>query len=127
MNPDTRSLMFRSGDAFLPARIRQFLRTYIVGGPTTTFYLNYWSVVHFMSGMLFAAVYHPFLFTSMKPTTELYLAGFLVHTLWELWQIVIGMSRPFLMAGNNNFLDVIIDTILFMAGIRLFIFLRNTV
>ncbi len=59
--------------------------------------------------------------------TELYLAGFLVHSLWELWQIAIGMSRPFLMSGNNNFLDLFVDTALFMTGVWLFVFLQNGV
>jgi hypothetical protein len=46
MQTDSQSLVYRSGDAFLPARIRQFLRTYLVGGPTSTFYLNYWPASH---------------------------------------------------------------------------------
>ena len=36
----------------------------------------------------------------------------MLHTLWEFWQIIIGMSRPYSLSGRSN----LIDTIVFMTG-----------
>ena len=40
----------------------------------------------------------------------------MLHTLWEFWQIIIGMSRPYSLSGRSNLIDTIVDTIVFMNG-----------
>lgn len=108
----------------MPANIRRFLQTYIIGNPRSTFYITYWSILHFLSGILFTGVYLWFRPSIATATTasfslnkEVVLYGFVAHTLWELWQIAIGMNRPFALSGNNNLVDICVDTVLFMAGI----------
>jgi len=41
---------------------------------------------------------------------------FIIHTLWELWQMIIGMANPMKLTGKSNLIDTIIDTLLFMGG-----------
>ena len=36
--------------------------------------------------------------------------------MWEFWQIIIGMSRPYSLTGRSNLIDTFVDTILFMSG-----------
>jgi hypothetical protein len=116
------SLVYRSGDAFLPHNIRGFLQTYLIGGPTSSFYITYWSIVHLLSGIAFALL---FLWVRPATSTEVYVYGLGVHTAWELWQIGIGMSRPFALSGPGSLVDIAVDTLLFMAGIWLALFLQN--
>lgn len=105
------SYMFRSGDLFLPNRIRKFLETFIYGSYNNTFYLTYWSVLHLLSGVLTA-----YIFKSYYKVKNPYWVGFWIHNTWEFWQIIIGMSKPLILIGHNNLVDTIVDTILFMIG-----------
>jgi hypothetical protein len=41
---------------------------------------------------------------------------FIIHTIWELWQILIGMSKPWKLTGHSNLIDIFVDTIVFMIG-----------
>ena len=41
---------------------------------------------------------------------------FVVHTLWELWQMLIGMSKPYKLTGRSNVVDTLMDTVFFMLG-----------
>ena len=41
---------------------------------------------------------------------------FIIHTIWELWQMLIGMSKPYKLTGRSNLIDTIMDTIFFMVG-----------
>ena len=36
--------------------------------------------------------------------------------MWEFWQMLVGMSKPYKLTGRNNLIDIIIDTIFFMLG-----------
>lgn len=110
----------------MPHNIRRFLRTYLIGNPRSTFYITYWSVLHLLSGILFTCVY--LWFRPFARNKEVALYGFVAHTAWELWQIAIGMNRPFALSGNNNLVDIGVDTILFMAGVGLaLLLLRNRI
>ena len=40
----------------------------------------------------------------------------IIHTIWEVWQIFIGMSKPFSLTGDNNSIDIFVDTAAFMLG-----------
>lgn len=102
--PVMRNWLYRSGDLFLPKRHVDALDTYLVGTDTSVFYLNYWTFLHFLSGVLFA-------WLTPYPR-DIYLQFFVVHTLWEIWQIAIGMT-PMNLRG---FVDTLVDTIAGMLG-----------
>lgn len=101
------SLLYRSGDAFLPPAIRQILTQYWVGDDHSLFYVNNWSLVHFASGILTAALTP----TAWNP----FLVGLVIHTVWEAWQIAIGMTR----LNTRGFIDIGLDTVWFMGGVWL--------
>lgn len=92
--------IYRSGDIWLPAPVVEVLDRYIVGDKTTLFYLNGWHINHFFSGVFFACLV--FWFRIPSPL----LTYIVVHTLWELWQIAIGMT-PLTLRGM---LDILVDT-----------------
>jgi hypothetical protein len=114
---DKDTLLYRSGDVFMPERIRRFLGTFVYGNYQTPVYITYWSFLHALSGILFAVLllqasqWIPYSH-SLNP----YSYGFLVHSAWELWQFAIGMNRPFQLRGHNGLIDIVMDTAFFMAG-----------
>lgn len=95
----------------MPKQIKKFLETFLFGSYDSYIYITYWSILHFISGILVAAV-----LVAKGHEKTLYWKGFLLHTLWEVWQVVIGMSKPWKLNGHNAFLDIVTDTILFMLG-----------
>ena len=99
--PILRNWLYRSGDIFLPRKYVDKLDKYIIGNDTSVMYLNYWSLMHLLSGVLFPS--------------ENYLYYFIVHSLWELWQIFIGMT-PLNLRG---FIDIIVDTLMGLLGMYL--------
>lgn len=113
---DKDGLLFRSGDFFFSREIRQFLHTFIYGSYESTIYITYWSVLHFISGILTSYV----LKTYMPYIIHSYVVGFILHSLWEVWQVYIGMSRPWNWKGHNGFTDLFLDTGLFMAGMYVY-------
>lgn len=98
----------------MPKKIRAFLETFLYGNYTTFIYITYWSILHFLSGIFTGVLFQRF---SVK---NVYWNGFLLHSAWELWQIMIGMSKPWNLIGHNGFVDICMDTILFMLGLALF-------
>lgn len=98
MNKD--SIFYKSGDAFLPPTVVGFLNTYIVGNDTSIYYINYWSIVHMISGMLFYII------------NGNVCTAFIIHTLWETWQLAINMTTP----GSRGAIDILNDTLFFMLG-----------
>lgn len=114
MNEDfIHRLIYSSGDIFLPAKIRDFLSIDLIGSSSKTFYISVWSIVHLLSGILVGSIYKYF---KDPLTKDYYLNMLLIHSTWEFWQILIGMSKPFRLSGRSNLMDTIIDTILFMIG-----------
>lgn len=109
------SFIYKSGDIWLPKNIVQFLHTYVVGNDSTLFYINYWHGMHFLSGILFGY------FFSFFPLQHPLYAYLLLHTLWEIWQLWIGMTRPNL----RGIIDILVDTFMGLAGLRFIIFLVN--
>ena len=103
--PTLEDILYRSGDVFLPKQVRTFLETYLIGGPTSIFYVSVWSFVHMLSGVLTAQF-----------VTSSYKTGFWIHTAWEYWQIFIGMTKYKTLRGA---LDIVTDTAFFMAGMVL--------
>jgi len=93
-------ILYRSGDVFLPKSVRDVLERYYVGSDTSLVYFTNWSLVHFFSGMVVAYF------------TKSYIKGFLLHSVWEFWQIII-RNTPLSLRG---LIDIGVDTIMFMLG-----------
>lgn len=119
-NERLKKIIYNSGDLFLPPSIKKVLDKDIIGSRKNTFYFSGWSIMHFISGIITGYIY--LLYTN-KPqnTNKYYYSMFIIHTIWELWQILIGMSNPLNITGHNNIVDIISDTIYFMLGCYLVI------
>lgn len=111
-------ILYSSGDVFLPESLKKFLAIDLVGDCRKTFYISNWSLVHLLSGILagYILIYFNFSKTGLLGTQEYYLKMFAIHTIWEMWQIFIGMSNPLRLTGRSNIIDILIDTLLFMTG-----------
>ncbi len=112
MDRSVETLVYRSGDLFLPKSVRTFLEYYHIGNDRTVLYVTNWSIVHFLSGILTGYVL-------IGWNVPYYTTGFIIHTLWEFWQIYIGMTPWKTPRGQ---MDIFVDTAMFMAG--MFLFLR---
>lgn len=92
----------KTGDLLLPKPVRRILETYIVGNDRSLLYMTYWSIMHFVSGALMVYFFD-----------ASYWNGFLIHTVWEVYQILVRNTPFHTLRGK---LDVVVDTTLFMAG-----------
>ena len=108
-----KEILYSSGDVFLPDKFKKILMYDIIGSHKNTFYVSGWSIIHFMSGLIFSVLYLFFNFNIKNYFKNL----FILHTCWELWQILIGMSKPYKITGSSNIIDTIIDTVLFMISV----------
>lgn len=112
------SLLYRSGDVFLPKRIRDFLETPIYGHYSKTkVYITYWSIMHLISGVITGIYLKEFL--NIQNLVSRLQFGILLHTIWELWQVYIGMASLSRLTGKNGLVDIILDTIFFIIGMLL--------
>jgi hypothetical protein len=118
--PTTNDLLFQSADLFLPTNIRQFLEYYYVGNDKSLFYLTNWSILHFVSGVLVTLF---LLKRSSHPTNKIILISFLIHTLWEVWQIYVKKTPIHTLRGQ---IDVFVDTLLFMIGVLVTLYFKNS-
>jgi hypothetical protein len=98
------NFLFHAGDLFLPRTVRDFLYTYIIGSNRTMFYISYWSVLHFISGIIVGLILD-------KPYNT-YTVAFIIHWMWEMLQVVSGMTP----ATGRGFVDFVTDTCMFMGG-----------
>ena len=105
-------IIYNSGDVFLPEKVKNVLGTDLIGNSKKIFYVSGWSIVHFINGIIIGYLYLYF-----KGDRRLYfLKMFIMHTIWECWQMLIGMAKPYKLTGRSNLIDTIMDTILFMLG-----------
>lgn len=109
---DWNKMIYNSGDFFLPKSVINILNLYIYNSKNNSFYINGWSFIHFLSGIFLGALY---LYLN-KSITFYYYNLFIIHTIWELWQMLIGMSKPWKLTGDSNLIDIFVDTIVFMFG-----------
>ncbi len=116
-----KKVIYNSGDVFLPERIKNFLKKDIIGSTNKTFYITWWSIIHFINGIIVGVLYLHYNYNKK----HYFLAMLSIHTLWEVWQIVIGMSNPMKTTGRGNIVDIIVDTLLFMLGAYLCFVLLN--
>lgn len=110
--PTIRDILFLSGDLFLPKSVRTVLEHYYIGNDRSLVYITNWSLIHFLSGILVAWG----LVTWYPKTTPLW-TGFLIHTMWEIWQLAV-QNTPWTLRG---IIDVGMDTLLFMLGMAAFL------
>jgi VanZ family protein len=106
------NIIYNSGDVFLPEKIKNILGTDLIGTSKKTFYVSGWSIVHFINGIIFGYLYLYFNYDVRLYTYKM----FIIHTIWEFWQMLIGMSKPYELVGRSNLVDTIMDTIFFMLG-----------
>jgi hypothetical protein len=102
---DWQKILFNSGDLFLPSAVKAFLETYWIGNDTSIFYVTWWTVIHVVSGLLIG-IY-------LKGSAHYYLYGFVIHSAWELWQILGKNTKYWTSRGQ---MDVLVDTVAFMGG-----------
>ena len=101
-------VLMLSGDLFLPKPLLNVLRTYLIGGPNTLFYIWVWSLMHFVLGVFVAYL--------LTDDPDAYWKGFWFHTLWEFWQIIVRNTEWNLRGA----IDTVVDTALFMGGLWVF-------
>jgi len=106
------NIIYNSGDVFLPENIKNILGKDLIGTSKKSFYVSGWSIVHLINGIIFGYLYLYFNYDIRFYTYKL----FIIHTIWELWQMLIGMSKPYKLTGRSNLIDTIMDTIFFMLG-----------
>lgn len=106
--PTLRDALFLSGDLFLPKSVRTVLEHYWIGSDRSLLYVTNWSIIHLLSGILIG-----YILTTHFPEESYYSVGFWIHTLWEVWQIVVKNTPYWTLRGK---LDVVTDTVLFMGG-----------
>ncbi len=111
-NIDLKHMLYNSGDFFLPSSLKHVLDKNIYMSQNYSFYISGWTVVHYLSGMLLGTIY---LYLG-KPLSFYYYMLFIIHTSWELWQVFIGMSKPWCLTGSSNLIDTFVDTLVFMFG-----------
>lgn len=110
MTGESGLFLFKSGDLFLPRRVLNYLEYYWAGNDSSLIYISNWTIVHFISGVLTAIILH--WYTFQDPI----LVSFLVHSIWEAWQIYGKNTKIGTMRG---FLDVLMDTLFYMIGVLL--------
>lgn len=118
------NMIYNSGDFFLPTPVKQILDKDIFGSSKKTFYFSGWSIIHFLSGVLFGYIYLYLGYTMTRSTY--YYKLFILHTIWELWQMLIGMSKPYNLTGGSNIVDTLFDTLYFMIGAHITYMLYTT-
>jgi hypothetical protein len=110
-NIDKNSLLYKVGDGFLGKSIRNFLDKQLLGEKNKTLiYINLWSIMHLFSGILV----YSFI------TTDIYQA-IVIHTIFELWQIYIGMTNVDIYGITDSFVDTLFFILGFYIAKRLFI------
>ena len=107
---DWEKILFNSGDLFLPTKVKRFLETYWIGDDSTIFYVTWWTLIHFMSGLIIGQfiknIYR-------KDIIKYYLYGFVIHSVWELWQIIGKNTKYWTLRG---IMDIFVDSVSFMLG-----------
>lgn len=104
----------RLGDLLVPDPINRGLSTYILGNDQTQLYISLWSVNHLLSGIFVG--YGLRYYTEIHTRKKRYMAGFILHTVWELFQIAVENTELTNLRGQ---IDVVMDTVLFMVGMML--------
>ena len=109
------NLLFRSGDLFLTGSIKKILDTVLIGSYESGWYISNWSMMHMISGIIVGFL--------LKTYKNPYLYGLIIHTIWELWQIFIGMSNAHnKLSGKSGLIDTIVDSLFFLLGMSIYFY-----
>jgi hypothetical protein len=112
MTETRKDILSRAGDAFIPVFITDRLNKLLYKSPNYTFYIQGWTFLHFFTGIIIG-----FLYLYMRYDKKYYfLSMFIIHTLWEIWQVIVGIAKPWNISGRNSIIDSTMDTIMFMFG-----------
>jgi hypothetical protein len=117
-NSNLNNVLYKSGDVFLPKGMVQFLDHGFYFDNQQRFYINLWTGLHFLSGIIVGSVVSKY----VAEPAYFFIICLIIHTLWESWQVYIGMSKPWLLSGSSNLIDSVVDTIAFMGGVALFFY-----
>ena len=109
---DWNKIIYKSGDFLLPQSIKKVFDILLYKNSNYSFYVEVWHIVHFFSGFLIGLIY---IYTGYSKDAYLWNL-FIIHTIWEYWQVYIGMSKPFRLTYHNNLFDMMFDTFIFMVG-----------
>ena len=109
---DLHKMIYNSGDFFMPQPVKKVLDTLLYKSYSYSFYIEIWHIVHLVTGFLLGIGYI-YLGYNKK---SYYLNLFIIHLIWEYWQVFIGMSHPLRLSYHNNLIDILVDTIIFMIG-----------
>ena len=107
-----KEIIFSSGEILLPDSVKNPLTANIIGSSKKTFYISGWSIIHIINGLIVGFLYLFFNYDIKRYAINM----LIIHTVWEVWQMLIGMSKPYKLTGSNNLIDTIMDTLLFMLG-----------
>ena len=110
--PTLRDALYLSGDLFLPKSVRTALEYYHIGDSKSLVYVTNWSFMHLLSGLIVG-----WMLTTYYKNYDYYWTGLLVHTFWEVWQIVVKNTPIWKLRGV---IDIGTDTAFFMIGMGLF-------
>ena len=109
---DWNKIIYKSGDFFIPQSIKKVLDILLYKNFNYSFYVEIWHIVHFFSGILIGLIY-----IHLGYSKDAYLWNlFIIHTVWEYWQVYIGMSKPLRLTYHHNLFDMIFDSFLFIVG-----------
>jgi len=107
-----KEIIFSSGEILLPDSVKNPLMANIIGSSKKTFYISGWSIIHIINGLIVGFLYLFFNYDIKRYAINM----LIIHTCWEVWQMLIGMSKHYKLTGSNNLIDIIMDTLLFMLG-----------
>jgi len=97
------TIWWKIGDGLMPQPVRDTL--YKSWYKTETIDLNGWSFMHALSGAIFAYLFP-------KQTVLMWI---FIHTLWEIYQIIIGMTQ-IKENPKEESVDVFFDTLFSVIG-----------
>ena len=106
-----RDVLYKSGDLFTSGKVKKFLETVVIGSYEGCFYISVWTLMHMISGIILYRI------VGNKLSLMEYIG---IHTVWEVWQIYIGMSNGHKrICGRNGLVDTIMDTLFYIIGIKM--------
>lgn len=107
------NIFLRSTDVFLPPRVVETLNRVVVGNKKTGWYVDGWSGMHVLAGVLCGFLFIAFGFRGFGG----FLAALLIHTAWEFWQVHVGLTYipGFDLVANRY--DALTDTAFFLLGV----------
>jgi hypothetical protein len=112
-----KDILKRSGDLFIYGDLKKLLDYYYIGNNNSIFYINNWSIIHFISGIIISLILK---YIYKQSRNEIIIKSFIIHCIWEIWQIIILNTYIYKLRDQ---IDTLNDTILFMIGVLLIIYL----